>query len=84
MYRGDGLTITSFANRSGNNEQFEVLLNKFDFTRKVDAVHMHHTWRPNHAQWRGEETITGMWRYHTRTNGWSDIARGLTAVTTER
>ena len=43
--------------------------------RAIDEVHMHHTWRPNHAQYRGHESIVGMWRHHTQVNGWSDIAQ---------
>jgi Caspase domain/N-acetylmuramoyl-L-alanine amidase len=56
-------------------DEFADLLQRFDFTRRIDGVHMHHTWRPNHAQYRGEATIEGMWRFHTRENGWRDIAQ---------
>ena len=59
-------------------EQFAELLAKFPFKRKINAVHMHHTWRPNHAQYRGHDSIVAMWRYHTQHNGWSDIAQHLT------
>jgi hypothetical protein len=59
-------------------EQFAELLSRFPFTRKINAVHMHHTWRPNHAQYRGHESIVGMWRFHTETNHWSDIAQHIT------
>ena len=58
-------------------EEFDELLKKFSFARRIDAVHMHHTWRPNHAQYRGEGSIEAMWRYHTRENGWRDIAQHL-------
>ena len=34
-------------------EQFVELLEKFPFTRKIESVHMHHTWRPNHSQYNG-------------------------------
>lgn len=61
-----------------NLDQFAELLAKFPFTRKINAVHMHHTWRPNHAQYRGHDSIVSMWRHHTRENGWSDIAQHLT------
>lgn len=61
-----------------NREQFAALLDKFPFTRKINAVHMHHTWKPNHAQYKGHETIVGMWRYHTETKGWQDIAQHIT------
>lgn len=59
-------------------EQFAELLAKFPFKRKINAVHMHHTWRPNHAQYRGHDSIVAMWRFHTRDNGWSDIAQHIT------
>ncbi|MFN2355642.1 MAG: caspase family protein [Desulfopila sp.] len=58
-------------------EEFTDLLHRFRFTRKIDAVHMHHTWRPNHSQYQGERSIEGMWRYHTQENGWSDIAQHI-------
>ena len=58
-------------------DEFSALLKQFRFTRKIDAVHMHHTWRPNHSQYQGERSIEGMWRYHTQENGWSDIAQHL-------
>jgi hypothetical protein len=61
-----------------NREQFAALLEKFPFTRKINAVHMHHTWKPNHSQYKGHETIVGMWRYHTETKGWQDIAQHIT------
>jgi hypothetical protein len=61
-----------------NREQFAVLLDKFPFTRKINSVHMHHTWKPDHAQYKGHETIVGMWRYHTETKGWQDIAQHIT------
>jgi hypothetical protein len=59
-------------------EQFAELLSKFPFKRKINAVHMHHTWRPNHAQYRGHDTIVAMWRYHTEQSHWSDIAQHIT------
>ncbi|WP_089168103.1 caspase family protein [Azotobacter chroococcum] len=59
-------------------EQFEELLLQFPFTRQIDAVHMHHTWRPSHRDFKGHETIVGMWRFHTRERGWSDIAQHIT------
>src|SRR5512145_2206744 len=30
-----------------DREQFAGLVQRFDFRRSIDAVHMHHTWRPN-------------------------------------
>ena len=59
-------------------DEFAELLAEFPFTRAIDSVHMHHTWRPNHAQWQGLRSVEGMWRHHTQTNGWSDIAQHVT------
>jgi hypothetical protein len=59
-------------------EEFIVLINRFPFSRRVNAVHMHHTWRPNRQQYQGEDSIEGMWRYHTQHNGWRDIAQHVT------
>ena len=61
--------------RQLTRDQFAQALETFPFTRRIDVVHMHHTWSPDHADYRGYETIVGMWRYHTQTNGWSDIAQ---------
>ncbi|MGZ5884248.1 MAG: caspase family protein, partial [Burkholderiaceae bacterium] len=59
-------------------EQFAELLSKFPFKRKINAVHMHHTWRPNRSNYRGHDTIVAMWRFHTEHNHWSDIAQHIT------
>lgn len=58
--------------------EFAELVARFDFTRRVDAVHLHHTWKPAHADYDGLSTIEGMWRYHTQDLGWSDIAQHVT------
>ncbi len=58
--------------------EFADLLKRFPFSRTINSVHMHHTWRPRHADYRGKATIEGMWRYHTKVNGWSDIAQHIT------
>ena len=59
-------------------DQFAELLAHFEFTRAIDAVHMHHTWHPNHQQFKGHDTIVSMWTFHTEHNGWSDIAQHIT------
>ncbi|MGB5853756.1 MAG: caspase family protein [Oceanisphaera sp.] len=58
-----------------NKLEFSDLLVQFNFTRRINMVHVHHTWRPNHAQYRGHDSIESMWRYHTQNNGWRDIAQ---------
>jgi hypothetical protein len=59
-------------------EEFSHYLGKFKWSRQITAVHMHHTWQPNHAQWQGEKSVRGMYEYHTGHNGWSDIAQHVT------
>ena len=46
--------------------------------RKITAVHLHHTWRPTRAQFRGLATVEAMRSYHVDKLGWSDIAQHLT------
>lgn len=58
-------------------EQFIELLWTFPFKRRIESVHMHHTWRPNRAQYKGVSTIESMWSYHTQTKKWSDIAQHI-------
>jgi hypothetical protein len=58
-------------------EQFASRLRAFQFTRPVTAVHMHHTFSPRQTDYRGLATIEGMFRFHTETNHWSDIAQHL-------
>jgi hypothetical protein len=47
-------------------------------TRKIAAVHLHHTWRPTRSQFKGLATIEAMRNFHVHTNGWNDIAQHLT------
>ena len=57
---------------------FAWVLRRFPFRRRIDTVHLHHTWRPEMGDFRGEATIHGMWRFHTGQLGWSDIAQHVT------
>jgi hypothetical protein len=61
-----------------NLPQFRQMLAKFPFTRTITTVHMHHTFRPNHSQYRGLASIEGMHRFHTQERGFSDIAQHIT------
>lgn len=49
---------------------------------RFSQVHMHHTWVPTHANWRSMknkmDVITGMYRYHTDTREFNDIAQHAT------
>ena len=59
-------------------DQFTQLFDKFPYKRQINAVHMHHTWRPGRADFKGHDTIVSMWRFHTQTMGWRDIAQHVT------
>lgn len=59
-------------------DQFSQLLDQFLFKRQVNAVHMHHTWRPGRADFKGHDAIVSMWRFHTQPMGWRDIAQHIT------
>ena len=63
--------------RQLTREQFAQVLEQFPFTRRIDAVHMHHTWKPDHGDYTGLDTIVAMWRFHTQVKGWSDIAQHI-------
>src|SRR5688500_20329349 len=58
--------------------QFRLLLPDASvLVRRIDAVHVHHTWKPTRADFRGAETIESMRRFH-RAQGWADIAQHVT------
>jgi hypothetical protein len=54
--------------------EFKAAMEGFNWQQNKTEIHVHHTWRPNHAQYQGERSIIGMWEFHTR-QGWSDIAQ---------
>lgn len=52
-------------------------LDKFKFKQ----LHIHHTWKPAHSSFKGNNHVAmqqSMKDYHTKTNGWSDIGQHLT------
>lgn len=62
-------------------EQFALLIERFEFRRRINAVHMHHTWKPEHRDYdpaNGHRTIMGMFVHHTQVNKWQDIAQHIT------
>ncbi len=61
-----------------NADEFLAVLRAVTPARRINAVHLHHTWKPRRSDYRGYDTIRGMWRFHTGTQGWSDIAQHLT------
>ena len=56
-------------------EEFESSISSAPVKREINHIQIHHTWRPRKEDYRGESTILGMWRHHTQTNGWRDIAQ---------
>jgi hypothetical protein len=58
-------------------DQFAAVLRKATVRRRIDVVHLHHTWRPAHKDYTGHDTIVAMWRFHTGEQGWRDIAQHL-------
>ncbi|ABA58350.1 Peptidase C14, caspase catalytic subunit p20 [Nitrosococcus oceani ATCC 19707] len=64
--------------QSVTGSEFQDVVAAYPFTRRVTEVHLHHTWRPRQQDYRGLATLEGMWRFHTQTHGWSDIAQHVT------
>ena len=60
--------------------QLAAVLARYPFTRAVREVHVHHTGSPRDAGYTGAEIVEEMWRHHTQTQGWSDIAQHLTVM----
>ncbi len=68
-------------------EQFWDLLLAFPWERTISSVHLHHTFRPNHADFASRppaQSIEGMFRFHTETRGFGDIAQHVTIDPTGR
>ncbi len=52
-----------------------------EWTRRPKELHIHNTWLPAHKHFDGsnyQKLQYGMWRYHTKNLGWSDIGQHLT------
>ncbi|GAA0346815.1 hypothetical protein GCM10008931_42580 [Oceanobacillus oncorhynchi subsp. oncorhynchi] len=50
-------------------------------SKHISENHVHHTWRPNHANNRTNSTLQlhkNMRNFHVGTNGWADIAQHIT------
>ena len=58
--------------------QFGLLAQPAQLTRKIAAVHVHHTGRPRRQDFRGLATVEAMRKFHMEQNGWSDLAQHLT------
>ncbi|MGH9627825.1 MAG: peptidoglycan recognition protein family protein, partial [Bryobacteraceae bacterium] len=66
--------------RRMSSEEFADALGRFPFRdpNAVIGVHMHHTFHPNRAEWKGLDSVEAMWRFHTQIRGFSDIAQHIT------
>ncbi|MFX0559987.1 N-acetylmuramoyl-L-alanine amidase [Tepidibacillus infernus] len=59
-------------------DEFDRFIRNFNFTRPINHIQIHHTWKPRKTDYQGEKTIEAIWRYHTETRGWSDIGEHFT------
>jgi hypothetical protein len=54
---------------------------RFTWIRKSKEVHIHHTWKPTHKSFNGNNHLdlqVGIRNFHVNENGWSDIGQHLT------
>jgi len=58
-------------------QEFADRLNAFTFTRPITSVHMHHTFIPRQADFRGVSTINAMFEDHINVRKFADIAQHL-------
>lgn len=61
-------------------EQVRELLNR-PRSRRIDSVHIHHTWSPTARDWQGLRTVQSIRRFHVEEKGWSDTGQHLTVGT---
>jgi hypothetical protein len=60
-----------------NTEQLLKELDKYKFKQ----LHIHHTWKPEHKDFKGNNHIAmqqGMYNYHTKNLGWQNIGQHVT------
>lgn len=58
--------------------EFKWSIDNYPWRRKITSFHVHHTWKPDHSMWKGLRSVIGMWSFHTKNRGWSDIAQHIT------
>lgn len=66
-----------------STQQLFEMLENMKFTRIINQLHYHHTWKPNHSDYNGSNGIQlqeSMKKYHIQTLGWSDIGQHLTLL----
>lgn len=55
----------------------------FSWSREVKQLHIHHTWKPDHSDFKNRNGIalqTAMRNFHVNVKEWSDIAQHLTLL----
>lgn len=62
-------------------EDYLDYLRTTSITREINQIHLHHTWKPTkegyNASSNKERVIFGMWSYHTKQLGWSNIGQHI-------
>jgi N-acetylmuramoyl-L-alanine amidase len=61
------LTVAEFRNQVATR----------NWLSKKSKIHVHHTWRPKGADFKGEATIKGMYNSHVKDRGFTDIAQHI-------
>ncbi len=62
-------------------EEFKDWLFQNTFTRKINIIQQHHTWKPSYKHFNGSNhfvMLKGMENYHIKVKGWKNIAQNLT------
>ena len=62
VYIGEVLNANAYP--SDYAAQFGLLAQPAQLTRKIGAVHVHHTWRPRRQDFRGLATVEAMRKFH--------------------
>ena len=68
-------------NRFQHSTDLEDWLGSKPVARKVTRIQLHHTWKPNYADFDGgnhQRLQDSMRRYHMEERGWSDIGQHIT------
>ena len=64
-------------------DELITYIKSFKFTRKFSEIHVHHTWKPEHKDFNGNNGIQlqeAMRNYHVNNLGWQDIGQHLSLL----
>ncbi|WP_458413718.1 LysM peptidoglycan-binding domain-containing protein [Schinkia sp. CFF1] len=62
-------------------EEFKEWLLNHKFSRKINIIQQHHTWRPSYKHFKGSNHFTmlkGMEQFHVKEMNWKNIAQNIT------